>query len=1356
MRKFLAVITFVFLSYSLLFSQNRPGIIQNYTIWNGLPSNTVLDILSDSSGFIWISSLNGLLKYDGYFFSKVSTDPSIASRNLTALFYYRNRVLLNTSDFKVFSYDPVEERCRLVFSHGNIIRIDPRNQIWLQYKDSIILYSDIDSGTILKGCTVKSENELLDTFAGIRLPGQEIFQCMHTLRSGQCLVGTNHGVCVYDPGTKVLRSYPLQDFDPVNMWRLVVNRIFEDSRGTIWIGTKYLGLYAFDISTGHYTKHPGNEIDLTKIGNSITAVTEDYCGNIWVALTDGGLYKINYLQKKFRITEIVKKDGFPDMITAVFQDGQDNIWMGTADNGIYKKTRKGDIVHYECGPSGAGIAGNGWVRDIKQDEKGNVWSVNYDGYVNKFTPAGSIVNYKGADNDLYGWSFGAVLPDSHDGLWLGSQKGLEYYNSVTKQRELYKSIEEDKNSKVWGNIWSLSYGYSNRIWAGTHRYIYYFDTVSKTFTALPQCRINNKECEISRVMSIREVLPGIVWFTTEGYGLFKYDMHTGKYLHFDKSDGLPNNKLYGLLPDSNGRLWISSESGLACFDTSDYSIKIYDAADGLMSNQFSWTSACRLNDGQLCFGGYGGMVSFYPDSIQDSKITPRIYISGMKINGMTVHPGDTVNSRILLRKSITCSDTLTLQYKDKVVSFDFVLLHYSSPLKFMYSYWMEGFDKEWISVDAGHRYVTYTNIPAGKYFLHLKGRNGDGVWSNERQLLIVVLPPWWQTLWFRITFVILIILLLITIYQYRTRKIRLENIKLENTVKERTSQIEEQKNHIQQQSDVLKEVNVQLFEQKEELQDLNEELKAQAEELNVANSNLQLLNATKDKFFSIIAHDLKNPFQGIMGLSENLELQFDSLNDPQKKEFIAFIKDASKGAYSLLENLLQWSRSQTNSITFTPVLLSIAEIVHETFTVLRLNADNKNIRLISQISEELKVIADKNMITTVIRNLVNNAIKFTGKDGQIRISQVFKDNQVLIKVSDTGVGITDDQLKKMFRIDTHKSTVGTSGESGTGLGLILCKEFVEKNSGTLSVESEPGKGSTFIISLPAAEGVTIPIIETKEEKREEHTREMIKPQVPEESTPVYDTEEFRDSIILIVEDSEPIRLNIKSYLEKYFTVYDSPDGQAGYDHAVNTVPDLIISDVLMPNLDGFALCEKLKSDMRTSHIPVVLLTTLDSDMKKVQGLNKGADDYLTKPFSNEVLKARVYNLLRSRKSLWQNFATRYLVLQDNLVDENDAFLKKAQDFVHINIDRSHITPEEFAAALNMGRAQFYRKVKQVTGYSVSIFIRVIRLKKAADLLKSTNLSINEIAYSTGFEYTQNFSRYFMEYFTMSPSDFRKR
>jgi signal transduction histidine kinase len=565
----------------------------------------------------------------------------------------------------------------------------------------------------------------------------------------------------------------------------------------------------------------------------------------------------------------------------------------------------------------------------------------------------------------------------------------------------------------------------------------------------------------SSIMEICIQNDTMVWVGTQGLYLLNPESGTFKR-YFKKDDRLYNSSVKGLLIENNSILWVATNQGICRYNFRNDTYKLFTKSDGLQSDESNFRSIIQLRDGSILAGGTKGFNQIFPDKITENKHVPNILLTDFQIFNKDVPIGIEDSP---LTRHISETDKLVLSYTQTVLTFYFSAMDFTIPEKNQYAYMMENFDEDWIYC-GNKREATYTNLDPGKYVFKVKGSNNDGYWNDKGiSLPITILPPWWRTVLFKVLIFVTLISLIIGFYYYRISQLKKQKELLEKIVRERTKEIAEKNEVLHKQTDEMNEINTVLEERQQRIEEQSEELKTQAEELSKTNKRLMTLNATKDKFFSIIAHDLKNPFTSILGFCEILLLRYQKYDDTKRLHLINIINQSAENIFKLLENLLQWSRSQTGNIKFEPEEFLIIELINNNLILTQNMSKEKQLSIDVHVNQNCKVFADKNMVNTVIRNLLTNAVKFTEK-GKIHITLEEDSKWYKMKIEDTGVGIPAEKLQNLFEIGGSKSTEGTRGETGTGLGLIICKEFIEKNGGEIGVESEVGKGSVFFFTLP--------------------------------------------------------------------------------------------------------------------------------------------------------------------------------------------------------------------------------------------------------------------------------------------------
>ena len=535
------------------------------------------------------------------------------------------------------------------------------------------------------------------------------------------------------------------------------------------------------------------------------------------------------------------------------------------------------------------------------------------------------------------------------------------------------------------------------------------------------------------------------------------NLERNSFTSITKKDGLPDNVIKSILEDENSNLWIGTNRGFSKYNPNTKIIKNYSISDGLPSDEFNFHACLLSKSGKLYFGSPKGFISFFPDRIMGNKTIPKIVFTNFYIFNKPVSINGENSS---FRKHINESDRIILSYKQSVFTIKYAALNFISPEKNQYAYKLEGFDKDWSYV-GNDRKATYTNLDPGEYVFRVKASNNDEVWNEEGiSILIIITPPFWQTWWFRAFTVLVLISLLYSIHYIRVMQIEKLNKTLKYKVDQRTKEINRQHLKLQQQTDKLYETNAQLEERQQQVE-------KQSEELKVKNEALSEVNAVKDKLFSIVAHDLKSPFNILIGFSELLKSQYDNFDEEKRKNFINKIHGSSERVFGLLENLLAWSRAQQGQIQFSPTLTDLADLLKQNIDLVFEQASKKYIKIqLNNFDPNREVMLDSDLINTIMRNLLTNAIKFSEEKSKILITSSLVNDMIIISVKDSGIGISEEDQKKLFKKNYNFTSFGTNNEKGTGIGLILCKDFVEKHGGVIEFESELGIGSEFKITLP--------------------------------------------------------------------------------------------------------------------------------------------------------------------------------------------------------------------------------------------------------------------------------------------------
>ena len=816
----------------------------------------------------------------------------------------------------------------------------------------------------------------------------------------------------YDTDPDIIH-YQHDNLDKYSLSIDLVNSLFIDDEDNIWVGTENGGINLFDKKNNRFWHYRKDDYDPLSLNNeSIEAIDQDKSGNLWFGTYTGG---INIAMKNR--DAMIKYQNLPgapfslshNTVKCFLEDHKDQVWVGTDGGGLNLfDVQTNRFRRYSM--DNTTLSSNS-VLCISEDSKEQIWMGTWAGGLVHFDQASGVFtelttkNSGIQDNNIFALSEGF-----NDDLWLGSfEHGLIHYQINQRKFTAYTPENSGAGNEMVVKLLKFS---KERLLIGTTQNFQIFSPATGKFLTYAYDPDKKNSLSHPRVTDILAENDTCIWIGTPD-GLNRFNPVIGSFTRYYEKDGLPDNFIKGLILDNSGMLWVTTNKGVCRFDYTHASYKNFTRSDGLQSNEFNERSILKMRNGDLLMGGIKGFNIVYPGKIIENKTIPDILITDLKIFNRSVKP-NVKNS--VLSQNITETKSLTLTHENSVLTFSFAIMDFSAPEKNKYAYMMENFDKDWIFTE--NKEATYTNLNPGNYIFRVKGSNNDGLWNDTgTSIRITILPPWWATVWFKLIIITAIILLFTLFFLSRVRTLKNQKILLEKTVEIKTAELKE-------------------------------------------------LNASKDKFFSIIAHDLKNPFSTIIGFSEILKEDLGSQPDGRPKEFSKMIHASAVQTFRLLENLLEWANSQRGKVIFKPQNIKLSDLLNEELFSLNETATVKNIEITSVVPENLTIFADKNMIKTILRNLVSNAIKFTHRNGKVAIKVSVDNSSAEVEVSDNGIGMTSDTISKLFRIDANLSTLGTEKEKGTGLGLFLCKEFVEKHGGKIWVRSESGTGTSFFFTIP--------------------------------------------------------------------------------------------------------------------------------------------------------------------------------------------------------------------------------------------------------------------------------------------------
>lgn len=1154
--------------------------------------------------------------------------------------------------------------------------------------------------------------------------------------------GTWCGVCRYDGYSfKVFRA---NENDSTAFADNMINAIVTDSLQNIWIKTGEPNcLYQYSYEHENFKRFSTNKVApyiLDRIAQPKIAENRQFK----FTSNEDGLTQFNKVTGRKTLYQVNSNDPFSISDASIYMsyvDDADNLWIGTRKGGInHANLNVKPFNYYHAENAGKGLISNE-VRAICKDKSGRLWVGTEEMGVTIIdcTPQGNKYTYFNNKNSIDSRRIRALYCDKLGFVWIGTKGGLDRYNPQTNTFKHYAADSKKAGSITNPIIYSMLEDSRGTLWIGTYSGLAKYDRLNDKFIYLPvaitggiQIRVimedrqknlwiamedggltklirtassgnmpkfksvryvhkeGNENTLISnRLYSLAEDNNGLIWIATN-LGLSRLNPENNTFKHFFIKNGLPDEIIMGLLFDKKESVWISHKKGLTRMNTKTLAPQNFNVNDGLQGNEFNENACFRDGTGEMFFGGQNGLNSFFPDRIKINRHKSRVVLTRLNVMNQVLQTGTKVNDRVILEKSLLCTDQITLSWWDRNFSVEFAALNYANPQANKYKYKLGGIDKEWIYTDASIRTASYSYLPSGAYTFKVFGANSDGVWSDTPAILhIKILPPWWFTWWAIVIYVAVGFLVFLFVHKYVMSRIEISK---------------------------------------------NEEI-----------------HQSKLQFFTGVSHEFRTPLTLIIDPLE--KLISDKLDKETVNQYYTLMHRNAKQLLLLINQLLDFRKLESGHLTLNRQQLDIVAFVKTVAASFESRAKDRDIHFGIQSSvSSLPIRFDAAKMNMVLNNLLSNAFKFTPNHGEISIGIAVLNEEkrrVVIKVSDSGMGISEQDQEKVFDI-FYQTEYAASQNEGSGVGLALTKELVQLHGGEIVLESKIGHGATFSVFLPISG-------EEVEEQQIGFSQEIFSAQ---EESVLPNLDETVDSsadlpLLLIVDDNADIRNYIALNFGKSYRIILASNGLEGFQQAAETIPDLVLSDVMMPGMNGLELCSKLKLDERTSHIPVILLTARQSDESKMEGYETGADAYVTKPFNTNVLQAQIRNLLEQRQRLRELFSQGSAIeikkIAINGIDE--AFLTKVVQHIHENLEDEEFNINALSELLNMSRSQFYRKIKALTNQSLLDFVTTIRMNKALEYLLSGDYNISETAYKVGYSMSSNFTRTFTRHFGVSPSKY---
>ncbi|WP_109607959.1 hybrid sensor histidine kinase/response regulator transcription factor [Mucilaginibacter oryzae] len=1368
----LSVVVLLQLSFTVLHAQSP---IKNkalkYSLKDGLSFGIVNSITQDANGFMWFATSDGLNRFDGTTF-KVFKSKQRDSSGLTS--NYVEKVFTGKDGYI------------WIGSRDGLSRLDTRTENFTHYKVNIGRAQKEDVNNIVSsrgnnfwvstyGIGFSYYNAKTAKFTNYRqktllsLTDDRVISMLEDSQ-GLFWIGTQEGgLNVFMQVNGVIGKKLDINLPPSGR----INDIFEDHFHNIWIATGN-GLVWYNRQSGKFYQLP-NEKSGAKSKRYI-ALNETTDKKLLVGLQDGGLYKLdpgssaNYNVNSFVLEPVTGDDGFnltPRSVQTLYIDRDKNTWLGTYGDGVYMVSNKTEkftrIQRKNIDKNGESL-----VRfyGMTIDKNGNLWfGTDGDGLL-KTRPDGTLIKRYKADGLAGSLTDNAILSgftDSNNNVWIGTYaKGLFLYNrssdSFTNFSHIagvanslggndVRAIYEDKRKRLWigtnggglslyepvtrsfknytpanSNISSydvraIAEDENGNLWIGAYGGgLDYFDVGTNRFTRFLKTADEKKYLPGAVIFSLYRDARNCLWIGTEGDGLLRYDLKQHSLKAFNEKNGLANNTVYAVKDAGNGNIWVSTNKGLSSINASTGKIENYDQSDGLQGGQFNVGSvAFDVTHRVMYFGGTEGLNAFDPSQVNKSYYRPGVVITGLQIFGKQVEAGNRDANGVVLPAAVNETRKIVLQPDQSVFSIQYTALNYAYPQKGDFAYKMEGLDKSWNYV-GNQRSATYRYLEPGTYTFRVKASNQDGIWfDNYATLQVTILPPWYKTWWAYICYIAAAGFM---INYYRLYKINQAKLKLEVQVAQLSAEKDRE------------------------------------------------LNERKLSFFTNISHEFRTPLTLIINPVK--DMLFGKGSGPDDNGNLHIVYRNARRLLSLVDQLLLFRKAESDTDKLKIVKLNIVSLCHEVFLCFNHQARVKNIQFdFITDRDNIEIYADKEKMEIAIFNLISNALKFTPDGGIVNCTITDSEDGVAIAIKDSGCGIaegTGDELFDKF----HQLQNPMANAGGFGIGLYLVKVFIENHKGNITYQSKTGAGTTFFVSLLKGKehfGQQFIFEDVAEssvflDELMESKDELVSPE-PELMTPVKNQEALSSATktMLLVDDNEQIRTYLKQIFSAEFEIFEADNGTSGLEAACNLMPDIVISDVMMNGVSGIELCSRIKEDPVMNHIPVILLTASSSPEIKLKGIEGGADDYISKPFDRDILIARVNGILKSRNNLQKYFYNEITLNKSNdlkISQEYKEFLERCLQIVELHLTDPDFSIKTLAAEIGMSHSNLYKRIKSISGQSANSFIRFIRLRKAAEILLSSDSTVYEAGYKVGLNDLKYFREQFHKLFGINPSDYIKK
>lgn len=1292
---------------------------------DGLSQSTVLSITQDVQGNMWFATFNGVNRFDGYDFTVYRHETGNAGSIGDNMVYAvkadgKGGVWVGTNNWLSY-YDADRDafrnyRCPQKEEDVRVMQIADVDDSRLLVNTSAGLYvfHVADTSFVQSGLPA-------DLF---RLKATAIYRSKDSL-----YIGAKDGLWMYS-----FASRTLEHLHALPLGRKEILTLLQHGNH-LWIGTEGDGLYRMDRTTRelrHYTA--GGPDGLSS--NFVRSLALDARNRLWVG-TFTSLDIYDEATGRFQVYTSNRRQNrslSQSSIRSIFMDSQGGMWLGTYFGGLnYYHPLRERFRHIRFSPEGNSLNDN-VIGCITEDRAGNLWIGTNNGGVNYYDIRSGEYTYYTKEQGLGSNDVKAIYVDEQAGkVYIGTHTGG--LNILDRRTGRIESLMPETTRLTNMNVFAIQPCADGRhLWIGTLEGLVHFDKATKTFSDIK----GNVSLGVKRIRtllldrenrlwvggedglavcsgkgdslsSVRMVSGESAFESATVYGVFEasdgdiwiatrnglYGFSAGRdsVVHYSVADGMPDAIVYGVLEDEKHRLWISTDNGLSCFDPESRKFRNFTDVDGLQSNQFTPYACCLASSGEMYFGGINGITAFHPERLQDNPYAPRAVISELRLFGDPVHPNDQTG---ILQKHISLTDRITLNHKQSSFALSFVVSNYIADKHNTFAYKLDGYDKRWFVVDDNQRWATYANLPHGTYNFLVKVANNDGKWCDEvTSLEIKVLPAWYQTWWAIALFALMIIGVITLVIRFYW---------------ERADKVRQK-----------------------ELQEV------------------------KTRFFINISHELRTPLTLIVAPLQDL---LDKVTDKWVRSQLEYMKRNTDRLLHLVNQLMDYRRAEKGVFELRVKCINVGQIVEKNFRYYEPLARKKHIdyNLRSELGGR-QVWCDASYIELILNNLLSNAFKYTNDGQSIFVNLKAVGDDLLLQVQDTGVGIPVNKQAKIF----ERFYQVESEHIGSGIGLSLVQKLVELHHGRIEVDSAVGKGSCFSVYLPLsreayAEEELSGGTQQEEPVYSTNARDMYIVDTEEALEPAEsDVDTERKETVLVVEDNDEIRHYMSRGLERFFIVKEVENGEEAVELLKTEEISLILTDVMMPVMDGIQLCRYVKQNLKTCHIPVIILSAKAEVKDQLDGLQVGADDYIAKPFSLSVVVMKIKNILRTHYRAIEHYSKSLEIEPEkialNRLDEE--FLSKAVSVVEKNLEKPDFSADDFALEMGMSRSSLHLKMKGITGESTTEFIRKIRFNQACKLLKEGRYNVAEISTMVGFSTPSYFSTSFKKYIGCMPSEYAK-